>query len=416
MRKYKQKYTQGNVNKRLSNLALGFREAMAKKDFFKARECCELVLAIWPGNPTVMGDYALTLMRTEEYQKAYEVYLQMYKSREKVQYTGNWLDGLTEVCGWLEKKDELQRYGHESLSLADQECRDGKKYTFPSQRAPGFEPEKQSQNIISFSLYGAMPKYCETMIKNAAIRHEFYPGWTCRVYYDHTVPAEIIERLRAYGVQLVDMSNETEIAATMWRFLVLDDPSVSRYLLRDADSLFSEKEAAAVEEWIGSTYWFHHMRDYFTHSELLLAGLWGGCRGVFTSVKELMTGFVQQYEGAERYTDQKFLRHVLWPTVRESILNHDETFLFHDARPYPSHTPVRWKTDRFHIGSNASYSEMGGKVENADSATVTVRFESGSHCVNYSVEVQQGRWRLAMPFFLIEDYESGALKINVSVP
>ncbi|MBU9843628.1 tetratricopeptide repeat protein [Rahnella ecdela] len=416
MRMHKQKYNHGNLNKRLSNLASGFREAMAKKDYLKARECCELVLVILPGNPTVMGDYALTLMRTEAYQQAYDVYLQMYKNREKVQYTGNWLDGLTEVCGWLGKTQELQRYGNESLTLADQGCRDGKQFTFPSQQPPCFEPEKPGQNIISFSLYGDTPKYCETMIKNAAISHEFYPGWTCRVYYDNTVPAGVIARLRAHGVQLVDMSNETEIAPTMWRFLVLDDPGVSRYLLRDADSLFSEKEVAAVEEWLTSPYWFHHMRDYFTHSELLLAGLWGGCRGVFTSVKALMAEFVRQYEGAERYTDQKFLRHVLWPTVRESILNHDETFHFHSARPYPPHPSVRWKTERFHIGSNASYSEMGGTVENTKSEVATVRFESDSHSVNYRVAVHQGQWFLAMPFFLIEDYESGKLKIGVSTP
>jgi len=220
--------------------------------------------------------------------------------------------------------------------------------------------------------------------------------------------------LHGYGVQLFDMSEETTIAPTMWRFLVMDDPSVSHFLLRDADSLFSEKEVAAVDEWLSSSCWFHHMRDYFTHSELLLAGLWGGCTGVFTSVKELMQDFVANYKGAARYTDQQFLRHILWPTVRQTILNHDEIFMFHGARPYPPYEAIRWKTESFHIGSNASYSSVSGKVVGNSKPVVTLRFESENHCVNYDVAVQQGLWSLSLPFFQIEDYENGKLKIEVA--
>ncbi|CAM4066324.1 Tetratricopeptide repeat protein [Rahnella bruchi] len=408
----KPKYNRVNIENRLSNLALDFREAMGRGEYGRARACCEAVLAITPNNPSVLGDYALTLMRTGAYQESYEIYQKMYKSRGKTQYPGNWLDGLTEVCGWLAKKEELQQYGHESLSLADEICRGGVQFTLPSQTPAPFEPNNRSQNVISFSLYGASPKYCEVMIKNAQLSQEFYPGWTCRVYYNETVPEGVIDCLRGLGVQLFDMSNETKIAPTMWRFLVIDDPSVSRFLLRDADSLFSEKETAAVEEWLASSCWFHHMRDYFTHTELLLAGLWGGCSGVFSSVKELMTEFVHNYKGTARYTDQQFLRHVLWPTVRGSLLSHDEIFMFHGARPYPPYAGIRWEEDHFHIGSNASYSSIGGKVGESDNSVVTLRFESESHCVNYGANVQQGQWHLSLPFFLLDDFNSGKLKIE----
>ena len=68
------------------------------------------------------------------------------------------------------------------------------------------------------------------------------------------------------------------LSGLMWRFLVLDDHEVDRFLIRDADSLISKREVAAIEAWQQSDKRFHLMRDYFSHTELLLAGMWGGRR------------------------------------------------------------------------------------------------------------------------------------------
>ncbi len=69
------------------------------------------------------------------------------------------------------------------------------------------------------------------------------------------------------------MSQEKAIYPTLWRFLLMDDQSVKRFIIRAADSLLSEQEAAAVETWLASPYWFHNMCDYFSHINLLLAGM-----------------------------------------------------------------------------------------------------------------------------------------------
>lgn len=45
-----------------------------------------------------------------------------------------------------------------------------------------------------------------------------------------------------------------------------------------------------------------------------------------------MRDFIAQHQGSERFTDQYFLKMALWPTVRESILTHDDIFLFHSSR------------------------------------------------------------------------------------
>lgn len=402
------------VQHQLSAAATAFRQAMVTGRYQEAREHCERVLSLTPHNPSVMGDYALTLMRCGDYQKSWEIYTRMFQEKERQQYAGNWLDGLTEVCGWLGKEKELRYYGHYALTQADLACCDGTCYPLPSSAPPAFDPD--ALNIIAFSLYGENPRYCETIVKNAQICPELYPGWRMRVYHNSSVPEHVLTRLSALHVELVNMSAHTDIFPTLWRFLVLDDRRVARYLIRDADALFSEKETAAVQMWLQSDAWYHHMRDYFTHTELLLAGMWGGCStSALPSIGDLICGFLSTYQGNQRYTDQQFLRHVLWPTIRTSLLSHDEIFLFGNARPYPTHPPVRWKGERFHIGCNAAWSGIEGRVKNTDAEHVIIRFSSSHLNVDYRADVQEGRWAIAVPFFMMEEYQTGRLHITADI-
>lgn len=63
-------------------------------------------------------------------------------------------------------------------------------------------------------------------------------------------------------------------------------PDVSHILCRDADSLLTYKEAAAIQEWLESGYGFHAMTDNPAHS-----GLMGGMVGISTSKLKALTGF-----------------------------------------------------------------------------------------------------------------------------
>jgi len=59
---------------RVEHAAAQFRQAMADGDYPRARQCCEAVLRVMPHNMQVLSDYALTLMRTGDYKKSYNVY------------------------------------------------------------------------------------------------------------------------------------------------------------------------------------------------------------------------------------------------------------------------------------------------------------------------------------------------------
>ena len=49
--------------------------------------------------------------------------------------------------------------------------------------------------IISFSLWGDNPKYCVGVIKNILLAYKHFPGWIVHVYYDDTVPNEILDHI-----------------------------------------------------------------------------------------------------------------------------------------------------------------------------------------------------------------------------
>lgn len=307
----------------------------------------------------------------------------------------------------------MRTYGLESLTLSDQRFGHGKCWPLPSTPPRPFDATQREKNIIAFSLFGDRPRYCETLIKNIETANSLFPGWCCRVYLDNSVPQHVWQRLQAGGAQLVDMSHEKTIYPTLWRFLVMDDPTVERFLVRDADSLLSEREQVCVEAWLRSPWYFHHMRDYFTHTELLLAGMWAGCGGIFPNVARMMREFVVQYRGNARFTDQYFLKAVLWSTVRQSLLSHDAIFGFHHAEPWPAHPPVRWKAEHFHVGSNAGFTIMAGPSHKQDGEKQAVLLKMDGNAWRYTAPVQQGQWKLPMPFFLAEGFRQGDVKVEI---
>jgi tetratricopeptide (TPR) repeat protein len=397
---------------KIHELSNQFHSAMACRDYPLARSICEQVLRIMPNNMLVLSDYGLCLMREGDYRKSYKIYKRIYNSPYRAQASDSWLDGLAEVCGWLNKPAELQKYGHESLFLSDDKFKTARAQLLPVTPIKPLNSCLPNKNIIAFSLYGSDPRYCETLIKNVETAKELYPSWKCRIYLDDTVPQHVWLRLQQADAQLVDMSSEKEIPPTLWRFLVMDDTSVERFMVRDADSLIGEREQAAVEEWLRSPYYFHHMRDYFTHTDLLLAGMWAGVNGLLLGVEQKIRDFVVQYNGLERFTDQYFLKAVLWSTIRQSILNHDELFNFHQAQPWPQHAPIRWKTEAFHVGSNAGYQAVAGSSFLPENSMQPVNLVINDIPYIYYASVKNAQWTLTLPFFLVDDFRAGLIRIN----
>ena len=406
-----------------------FKQHTAKAQYKSAIEQANLALKIVPNHMQVMADLAFCLLRDEQYPAAYKTYKHIFHSGELAhQQAGDtWLDGLAEVCGWLDKTEELQRFGCLSLRKSDAEVCDVKQLAAHhldqptidcnlQKPRPQFKDQAASRHIISFSLFGDFPKYCEGAVINAQVAKELFPDWTCRFYIAQDVPLDVHHRLIDLGAQVVIIDAQTSaIHPLLWRFLVLDDQEVDYYMIRDADSLLSEKEQAAIEQWVASDYWFHHMRDYFTHTELLLAVMWAGARGSLTKITPLIEDYCQNYKSSERYIDQYFLKQFVWPQAKGSLLSHDQIFKFHNAQPFPKHLPLRWRDCLFHIGSNCSYQKLVVKVPQA-----TLKVQSwqlldtaNKEVCRYTSTVKNKQMSLSLPFVYVQQIQRNNWRISL---
>jgi tetratricopeptide (TPR) repeat protein len=249
-----------------------------------------------------------------------------------------WHNLLSTVLGLAGRRDEARVHGTRSLELKDALTAGVPGRDLSTCPVPLFDPTQPAHNVISFSLWGNQPKYLDGAVANAAAAAFIYPRWTCRFHVDASVPSDTLRALTARGAQVVQVQGlPAEGWGTLWRFLVADDPAVDRYLVRDADSLLNLREAAAVQEWLDSGRHFHAMRDHFDHSELVLAGMWGGVRAALPPLQVAARGFLGTGNHIpNRTADQEFLRTVLWPTIRKSLLVHDSQFSFGSRRDFPA--------------------------------------------------------------------------------
>lgn len=192
----------------------------------------------------------------------------------------------------------------------------------------------RTRRVVALSLWGNDPTYAWGAVENARLTPRYYPGWTCRVYHDDSVAAEVLAALDAAGAERVVMpagSGPTE--GLFWRFLAADDPGVDLFVCRDADSRLNAREAAAAAAWLASGLPFHVMRDHPMHSELMLAGMWGGTAGLLPPLAPLIRAFAAASKDG-RLKDQRFLACHVWPLIAERCLVHDSAHPGH-GRPFP---------------------------------------------------------------------------------
>lgn len=201
---------------------------------------------------------------------------------------------------------------------------------------------KPQRRLIAYSLFGDQPIYCETMILNAEIAPSLYPGWILQVYHDASVPAHVLSRLAAAGVELIavhTLSALSSMPGTFWRFLALEDQNADVVLLRDADSILSERERVLVDLWLNSDRPFHIIRDWYGHTDLILAGLWGARQGLLGHIRTLITDYLAQTPQLHpTHADQYFLARCVWPRIARFALHHSSIYDVHEAR-WPEQLP-----------------------------------------------------------------------------
>ena len=158
------------------------------------------------------------------------------------------LDALKVAYFYTGKIDEAVRYGQRALALRDAEaCQNPPPVVVTDPSGP-----PSGRNVISFSLWGTAPFYAYGAMINLVLARTVYPGWDCRFYVAADVPHPCVAFLREHGADVRNIEDEYPGVGLFQRFLVMNDPTVGRFLVRDCDARLSLPEADLVRQWIDS--------------------------------------------------------------------------------------------------------------------------------------------------------------------
>lgn len=317
------------IQQQLDLISAAFKQQMAAGNYSQAALEAEKAHRLIPRSVVPLSDAATTAVKAGEWQQAID-YANKALQRDPNHINSH--DALSHAYGALQDWQNCARYGRRALELRDQKIA-----ARPAPALPCIQPDPSGKKIIAFSLFGDQSDYIEPAVINAQIAAEIYPGWTCRFYIDSSVPKSAVERLAECQAEVIPVTErQQKWPGTLWRFLALDDPQAAYVIFRDADSVISAREAKIVAEWIQSGQYFHTIRDAGTHTELMLAGLWGAVGGVVPDIEQKICQYLSQPLESRHFADQFFLRDHIWAYARQSLCAHDRLFGFQNARPIPT--------------------------------------------------------------------------------
>lgn len=295
----------------------------------------ERILPDYPDNAELLRNLATMHSRSGNHQRALDLLKTLTPQTPQNPYLYDTLTNCYHKLGYLEKASEA---GTTALMLKDQaQNNSDSTWKLPSQGPAVWAQDKTA--IVSFSLWGRNPRYLRGALDNALAMGRIYRGWKARYYVDDSVPTELLDVLIQLGCEVrVEERGQPDRQKLAWRFGVANDPTVGYFLVRDVDSVISLRESSAVQNWLESGKWFHIMRDWWTHTDLMLAGMWGGVSGVLPNLQMMMMDYKPPFMETPNI-DQWFLRDRVWQYVRGHCLVHDRCFMMPGSQPWPMTSP-----------------------------------------------------------------------------
>ncbi len=204
---------------------------------------------------------------------------------------------------------------------------------------------KDSKNVVAMSIYGDHPDVTFGILRYSQLLPVMMKGWRMRVYVEDqstgstvypAIPKLLLRKLGVMGVEIIHIDRDTasELMPDMWKLLVADDLAVERFLLRHPYSRPTEREEAAINEWLKLSKAFMCIRDNPEHAHHpVIPHLVGGMPQILRNVlgkswRALMRGYTSDFQ---------FLEDVVWPSVVANAVCFDSVSCktWPSAKPYP---------------------------------------------------------------------------------
>ena len=188
-------------------------------------------------------------------------------------------------------------------------------------------------NIASFSLYGYDKKFMVGAVENAKAIKNLPGDWTGYFYCGAEITEGVKVALQDLGSKVIEADSGWHPNGMFWRFYPFGNEKFARVIVRDVDSRISEREVAAIQEWVSSGKLAHIMRDHPYHATEILGGMWGARSELSTLMQPVNSELSYSHNKGQ---DQFFLRDKIYPLVAEDALIHDSFFNHEsEARPFP---------------------------------------------------------------------------------
>lgn len=296
-------------------------------DYKAAATVLQQALDVAPDNAELRKNLIVSLNQSGDYQAVIDqsnTLLQQHPEMYDI------YDSLTVAYARLGQAENAKAAGTRALQLKHRTDKSGgiADWQVPCVSVDEFVGGKV--NVVAFSLFGqngqCHPRYLYGAIRNLSLMGDIYPDWQAWIYLDDSIPQKYQQLFEHMGAMLKKQPNGQGMREKLcWRFQVANETEVGRFLVRDVDSVINTREQHAVQAWIASEKYFHTMRDWWSHTDLILAGMWGGVAGVLPNVVEQLAN----YKGKSLETpniDQWFLRDCLWQYISQNLCSHDRFF------------------------------------------------------------------------------------------
>ncbi|MFA5152769.1 MAG: hypothetical protein WC554_09435 [Clostridia bacterium] len=195
------------------------------------------------------------------------------------------------------------------------------------------------KKIISYSLWGTEKKYIQGALENIKNQKELFSDWKCRFYCHDHIDLKIINLLYKEGAEVVLKEEEPfvkhmDAPGMFWRFEILKDKDVERFIVRDCDGRLTQREKNCVKDWERSGKEFHIIRDHMMHGTKIMGGMWGATSAFSSRINydDLLNQFNKMTYNNIYATDQEFLARMIYPLVKDSALVHDDWARFLDEK------------------------------------------------------------------------------------